>query len=132
MLIQFKFNFVQQCIQISTRINSTSVHTYICVCFIRNVSSIRIYILIDPIFNNSFITTNNRLYGIQCKWSLGAIVRTILNPIQPITFEKKIQSQPHLVSSPLQPCCCYKNRSRSSPLGTALQRNCVIKMSPKI
>ena len=50
MLIQF--NFVQQCIQISTRINSTSVHTYICVCFIRNVSSIRIYILIDPIFNN--------------------------------------------------------------------------------
>ena len=51
MLIQFKFNFVQQCIQISTRINSTSVHTYICVCFIRNVSSIRIYILIDPIFN---------------------------------------------------------------------------------
>ena len=26
------FNFVQQCIQISTRINSSSVHTYIFVC----------------------------------------------------------------------------------------------------
>ena len=43
MHIQFhtQFNFVQQCIQISTRINSTSVHTYICVCFIRNVSNIQ-------------------------------------------------------------------------------------------
>ena len=30
MLIQF--NFVQQCIQISTRINSSNVHTYIFVC----------------------------------------------------------------------------------------------------
>ena len=30
------FNSVQQCIQISTRINSTSVHMYIFVCFIRN------------------------------------------------------------------------------------------------
>ena len=49
--MHIQFNFVQQCIQISTRINSTSVHTYICVCFIRNVSSIRIYILIDPRFN---------------------------------------------------------------------------------
>ena len=29
-----QINFVQQCIQISTRINSSSVHTYICVCFI--------------------------------------------------------------------------------------------------
>ena len=37
MLIQF--NFVQQCIQISTRINSSSVHTYIFVCFIRNHSN---------------------------------------------------------------------------------------------
>ena len=34
MLIQF--NFVQQCIQISTRINSSNVHTYIRACFIRN------------------------------------------------------------------------------------------------
>ena len=49
--MHIQFDFVQQCIQISTRINSTSVHMYICVCFIRNVSSIRIYILIDPIFN---------------------------------------------------------------------------------
>ena len=30
-----------QCIQISTRINSTSVHTYICVCFIWNISNIQ-------------------------------------------------------------------------------------------
>ena len=27
--VQVHFNFVQQCIQISTRINSSSVHTYI-------------------------------------------------------------------------------------------------------
>ena len=34
MHIQFNFNFqlAQQCIQISTRINSSSVHTYIFVC----------------------------------------------------------------------------------------------------
>ena len=32
---------MQQCIQISTRINSTNVHTYVCVCFIRNVSNIQ-------------------------------------------------------------------------------------------
>ena len=32
----FSSNLLQQCIQISTRINSSSVHTYICVCFIRN------------------------------------------------------------------------------------------------
>ena len=30
---------MQQCIQISTRINSSIVHTYIFVCFIRNVSN---------------------------------------------------------------------------------------------
>ena len=33
------FQFVQQCIQISTRINSSNVHTYIFVCFIRNTSN---------------------------------------------------------------------------------------------
>ena len=53
--MHIQFNFVQQCIQISTRINSTSVHTYICVCFIQNVSSIRIYILINPRFNTVYI-----------------------------------------------------------------------------
>ena len=37
--VQFKFQLVQQCIQISTRINSSSVHTYIFVCFIRNHSN---------------------------------------------------------------------------------------------
>ena len=36
-----QINFLQQCIQISTRINSSSVHTYICVCFIHNVSNIQ-------------------------------------------------------------------------------------------
>ena len=30
--VQFKFQLAQQCIQISTRINSSSVHTYIFVC----------------------------------------------------------------------------------------------------
>ena len=49
MLFTF-FNFVQQCIQISTRINSTSVHTYILRLFYI-ASSIRIFILINPIFN---------------------------------------------------------------------------------
>ena len=41
--IQFhtRFQLVQQCIQISTRINSSSVYTYILVCFIRNVSNIQ-------------------------------------------------------------------------------------------
>ena len=41
--MHIQFNFVQQCIQISTRINSTNVHMYICVCFIRNVSNIQQY-----------------------------------------------------------------------------------------
>ena len=45
-----QFNFVQQCIQICTRINSTSVHTYIPHLFYI-ASSIRMFILIDPIFN---------------------------------------------------------------------------------
>ena len=31
--VQFNFQLAQQCIQISTRINSSSVHTYIFVCF---------------------------------------------------------------------------------------------------
>ena len=39
MLFTSPFNFVQQCIQISTRINSSSVHTYIFVRFIRNPSN---------------------------------------------------------------------------------------------
>ena len=43
-------NFVQQCIQISTRINSSNVHTYILRLFYI-ASCIRIFILINPIFN---------------------------------------------------------------------------------
>ena len=35
--IQFNFQLAQQCIQISTRINSSSVHTYISVCFTLHV-----------------------------------------------------------------------------------------------
>ena len=38
-IIQFKFHTRLQCIQISTRINSSSVHMYIFVCFIRNSSN---------------------------------------------------------------------------------------------
>ena len=34
--MHIQFQLAQQCIQISTRINSSSVHTYIFVCFIRN------------------------------------------------------------------------------------------------
>ena len=45
------FNFVQQCIQISTRINSSSVHTYIFRLFYI-ASSIRIFILINPIIQH--------------------------------------------------------------------------------
>ena len=45
-----QFNFVQQCIQISTRINSPMyIYMYICVCFIRNYSNNSTNIL----YNNS-------------------------------------------------------------------------------
>ena len=37
--MHLQFQLVQQCIQLSTRINSSNVHTYICVCFIRDNSS---------------------------------------------------------------------------------------------
>ena len=49
MHIQFNFQFVQQCMQISTRINSTSVLTYICVCFIRNISNIQHDVRIEAV-----------------------------------------------------------------------------------
>ena len=35
----------------STRINSSSVHTYICVCFIRNAPTLELSILMHLIFN---------------------------------------------------------------------------------
>ena len=44
-----QLQLVQQCIQISTRINSTSVHTYIFVCFIRNVSNIQHGVRIEAV-----------------------------------------------------------------------------------
>ena len=46
------FNFVQQCIQISTRINSSMYIRTSFVCSTLRVSSIRIFILINPIFIN--------------------------------------------------------------------------------
>ena len=47
MLIQFQL--AQQCIQISTRINSSSVHTYIFVCF-----TLRVILqgFVDPIMQH--------------------------------------------------------------------------------
>ena len=50
--VQCNFNFVQQCIQISTRINSSMYIRTSFVCSTLRVSSIRIFILINPIFNN--------------------------------------------------------------------------------
>ena len=47
--MHIQFDFVQQCIQISTRINSTNVHTYICVCFIQNVSNIQHGVRIEAV-----------------------------------------------------------------------------------
>ena len=47
-----QFNFVQQCIQISTRINSSSVHTYIFVCFIRNSLRVILQGFVDPIMQH--------------------------------------------------------------------------------
>ena len=74
--MHIQFNFVQQCIQISTRINSTSVHTYICVCFIRNMSSIRIYILIDPEFN-SYHPQSNRLVERQNRTTTNFLLKNM-------------------------------------------------------
>ena len=47
--VQFKFQLVQQCIQIPTRINSSSVHTYIFVC-----STLRVILqgFVDPIMQH--------------------------------------------------------------------------------
>ena len=47
--MHIQFHTPLQCIQISTRINTTSVHTYIFSLFY--IACIRMFILIDPIFN---------------------------------------------------------------------------------
>ena len=47
--MHIQFHTRLQCIQISTRINSTSVHTYICVYFIRNVSNIQHGVRIEAV-----------------------------------------------------------------------------------
>ena len=47
--MHIQFQLVQQCIQISTRINSSSVHTYIFVCF-----TLRVILqgFVDPIMQH--------------------------------------------------------------------------------
>ena len=47
-----------------------------------------------------FLLQLNRLHGIQCKYSHGAIETTTLNPIQPSTNDIKSQTQSHRVNSP--------------------------------
>ena len=54
-----QFQLAQQCIQISTRINSSSVHTYIFVCFIRNSLRVILQGFVDPImqhFSYTYLT----------------------------------------------------------------------------
>ena len=72
--MHIQFQLVQQCIQISTRINSSSVHTYIFVCFIRNP------------FNNptwcqnrgcSYISSRRRIY--RSNPAVSCISPSILN-----------------------------------------------------
>ena len=47
--MHIQFDVQLQCIQISTRINSSSVHTYILVCFIRNVFNIQHGVRIEAV-----------------------------------------------------------------------------------
>ena len=56
--MHIQFQLAQQCIQISTRINSSSVHTYIFVCFIRN--SLRVIL-------QGFLTQNATIHLAQSK-----------------------------------------------------------------
>ena len=50
--LRVQYSTVQQCIQISTRINSSSVHTYIFVCFIRNSLRVILQGFVDPIMQH--------------------------------------------------------------------------------
>ena len=50
--VQLQFQLAQQCIQISTRINSSSVHTYIFVCFTRNSLRVILQGFVDPIMQH--------------------------------------------------------------------------------
>ena len=47
--MHIQFDVQLQCIQISTRINSSNVHTYILVCFIRNISNIQHGVRIEAV-----------------------------------------------------------------------------------
>ena len=75
------FNFVQQCIQISTRINSTSVHMYICVCFFQNVSNIQhcwplkplwysVHLHVDPLHDTVTMIVTSEMYEKKIQKSL--------------------------------------------------------------
>ena len=83
--MHIQFIHVQQCIQTSTRINSSSVHTYIFVCFIRN--SLRV-ILQGFVTQNATwcqnrgcicISSTRRTYGrIHSSFLHPAYIRTII------------------------------------------------------
>ena len=47
--MHIQFHTQLQCIQISTRINSSNVHTYIFICFIRNPSNIQHGVRIEAV-----------------------------------------------------------------------------------
>ena len=50
--MHIQFQLAQQCIQISTRIKSSSVHTYIFVCFNRNSLHVILQGFVDPIMQH--------------------------------------------------------------------------------
>ena len=102
--MHIQFIHVQQCIQISTRINSSSVHTYIFVCFIRN--SLRV-LLQGFVTQNATLSTNKYqlsytvLVYIFCKSYLSELVcgnlcyndsNAIQRCFQLVSKERKIES----------------------------------------
>ena len=69
-----QFQLAQQCIQISTRINSSNVHTYIFVCFIRNSLRVILQGFVDPIMQHGVRSGRRRTlssgYKVQTYWDL--------------------------------------------------------------
>ena len=57
--MHIQFQLAQQCIQISTRINSSSVHTYIFVCFIRNSLRVILQGFVDPKCNRNWASRSS-------------------------------------------------------------------------
>ena len=96
---------VQQCIQISTRINSTSVHTYIFVCFIKKLHSTLRVILQGFVTQNATwcqnrgcicISSARRTYGrIHSSFLHPAYIRTIIlwSELFPKKRREKIQGE---------------------------------------